>query len=138
MIAKGKTRPPASPRAQAVEALAFCHERGLFSGRRDVRWTRRGDAMIRKLLIAGAAIAAIGAASALSQPAEASGAVVSATARGLDKAAVSARAEKKLTHKINHWAHQNKLTKVRVGKAATTCSAKGPVTTCTSSAKVKS
>jgi hypothetical protein len=94
--------------------------------------------MIHKFLIIGAALATIGAVAALSQPAEASGAMISATARGLDKADVSARSQKKLAHKIDRWAGKNKLTKVRVGKKATSCSQKGPLTTCTSSAKVKS
>ncbi len=94
--------------------------------------------MIRNLLIVGAAIAALGVVSTLPQPAEAGATVLSAKARGLKEAEVTTRSEKKLTSKINRWAHKNKLTAVKVGKTKTSCTAKGPLTTCTSSAKVKS
>ena len=93
--------------------------------------------MIRKLLVAGVALAAVAAFTAVSQPVEAgSCTVASAKARGLDESKVSARSMKQLNHKIKHWAHKNKLTAVRVGHKSTVCSKKGALDVCTSSAKV--
>jgi hypothetical protein len=95
--------------------------------------------MIRKILIAGTALAAIVAAFTIAaQPVEAGGscAVVSAKARGLNETKVSAKSAKQLTHKINHWAQKNKLTAVHVGVRSTVCSKKGGLDVCTSSAKV--
>jgi uncharacterized protein YgiM (DUF1202 family) len=48
-------------------------------------------------------------------------AVVSVKAIGLNEKAVSYRATRKLHRQINHWAHVNKLTKVRVGAPHTSC-----------------
>ena len=93
--------------------------------------------MIRsKLLIACAAVGAIGAFIAVSQPVQAgSCALVSAKGRGLSEAAATKRSDKNLNAHINHWAHKGKLKAVRVGTAATSCG-KGPLFICTSSAKV--
>jgi hypothetical protein len=93
--------------------------------------------MIRKLLVAGIALAAVAAFTTVSQPVEAgSCTVASAKARGLDQSKVTARSLKQLKHKVNHWAHKNKLTVVKEGHASTACSKKGGLTVCTSKAKV--
>jgi hypothetical protein len=93
--------------------------------------------MIRKLLVAVFALAAIAAFTTVSHPVEAkSCAVASAKARGLDASKVSARSLKQLKHKVSHWAHKNKLKVVKEGHASTVCSKKGALTVCTSSAKV--
>ena len=93
--------------------------------------------MIRsKLLIACAAVGAIGAFIAVSQPVQAgSCALVTAKGRGLSEAAATKRSDKNLNAHINHWAHKGKLKAVRVGTAATSCG-KGPLFICTTSAKV--
>lgn len=93
--------------------------------------------MIRKMLIAGSALAAVAAFTLVSAPVEAgSCAYPSAKARGLNQTAVSARSAKHLTHKINHWAHKNKLKTVRVGTVSTVCKKGGVLVVCTSSTKV--
>jgi hypothetical protein len=83
---------------------------------------------------------ALGLALAFSAPgiaAQKPAAVVSAKAIGLSEKAVSDRAARKLNRHINHWAHVNKLPKVRVGVSHTGCT-KGPggLYRCTSSARV--
>jgi hypothetical protein len=93
--------------------------------------------MIKKFLIAGAALAAIAAYSVASQPAQAgSCAVASAKARAFKETNATEKSLKQLKHKINHWAHKNKYTVVKEGKIHTTCAKKGPLAVCTSSAKV--
>ncbi len=93
--------------------------------------------MLRKFLIAGVALAAITAYAVASQPVEAGSCVVaSAKARGLKEANASDKSLKKLKHVVDHWAHKNKYTKVKEAKAATTCTKKGALAVCTSSAKV--
>ena len=93
--------------------------------------------MIRsKLLIAGAAVGAIAAFIAVSQPVQAgSCALVTAKGRGASEAAAMKRSAKNLNGHINHWAHKGKLKAVRVGMASTACG-KGPLFVCKSSAKV--
>jgi len=83
---------------------------------------------------------ALGLVLAFSAPATAAhrlGAVVSAKATGLSQTAVSNRANRKLHRQINHWAHMNNLSKVRVGAPHTSCT-KGTagLSSCTSSARV--
>jgi hypothetical protein len=92
--------------------------------------------MIRKLLIASAAIATVAAyTAAVTAPVQAgSCAMISAKARGLTEAATTTRSQKKLNHRINHWAHKQGLKVVRVGHGATSCK-KGPLFVCTSAAK---
>jgi hypothetical protein len=65
------------------------------------------------------------------------GAVVSVKATGLSEKAVSDRATRKLHRQINHWAHVNKLSKVRVGTTHSSCT-KGTagLYSCTSSTRV--
>ncbi len=93
--------------------------------------------MIRKFLIAGAALAAITAYAVASQPVEAgSCTVASAKARALKDTKATEKSLKQLKHKINHWAHKNKDKTVKEGKIHTTCTKKGPLAVCTSSAKV--
>jgi hypothetical protein len=93
--------------------------------------------MIRKILVACTALAAIIAFTIVAQPVEAgSCTVLSAKGRGTDETKTSARSVKHLTNKINHYAHKNKITAVRVGVVSTVCSKKGPLDTCRSSAKV--
>jgi hypothetical protein len=91
--------------------------------------------MIRKLLVASAAVAAIAAYTAVTEPAQAGYTVVSAKARGLTQAGATGRSVKKLNHRISHWAHKKGLKVVRVGHVATACK-KGPLVVCTSAAKV--
>lgn len=96
-----------------------------------------GDAMIRKILIAGTALAALAAVAVISQPVQAGSCTIqSAKARGLDETKVSKKSSKQLTRKINHYAHKNKISTVHVGVVSTVCSKKGPLQLCKSSAKV--
>jgi hypothetical protein len=93
--------------------------------------------MIRKFLIAGAALAAIGAFALASQPVEAgSCAVVTGKGRALSEAKASEKSLKHLKHVVNHWAHKNKDKSVKEGKASTTCAKKAGLFVCKSSAKV--
>jgi hypothetical protein len=93
--------------------------------------------MFRGLIIASAAVIAVAAFTAVSQPASAGSCVaVSAKGRGLDDAAATKRAQKNLVTRINHWAHKNKVSKVHVGKPATSCAKKFPGSVCKASAKV--
>jgi hypothetical protein len=98
--------------------------------------TNLGEIMIlRNVVIAGVALGAVAAFAVVSQPAEASGrVVVSAKTRGVIEAGANKRSHDKLTRNINHWAKKNGFKAVRVGYAQTSCS-KGPVFTCTVSAK---
>jgi hypothetical protein len=90
-----------------------------------------------KVLIAGAAVAAMAAFALVSQPVQAGSCVaVSAKARGLGEAAATGRSHKKLDRHVNRWAHKNKLTAVRVGHDATACSKGVALAVCTTSAKV--
>jgi hypothetical protein len=89
-----------------------------------------------KVLVAGAALGVIAAFTVVSQPVFAgSCALVSVKARGLTQAAAANRAQKKLTWRINRWAHKNKLNVVRVGYGPAGCS-KGALAVCTATAKV--
>jgi hypothetical protein len=93
--------------------------------------------MLRKILVAATAIAAIAAYAAVTQPVQAgSCADLSAKSRGLNEAAASGRSQKKLTAHINHWAHKQGLKVVRVGTASTACKKGTALVLCTSSAKV--
>jgi hypothetical protein len=92
--------------------------------------------MIRTLLVASSALAVVAAVALATQPVEAACGVATAKARGLDEASVSARSADKLTRKINHWAHKNDLSVVKVGPTATSCTDKGALTVCTSTARV--
>jgi hypothetical protein len=92
--------------------------------------------MLRKFLLAAAALAVSAAFTLTSLPAEAECTVSSATARGLNQDDVMARSAKQLQRKINHWAHKNGLTSVHVGSTSTTCVTKaGALSVCTSAAK---
>jgi len=93
--------------------------------------------MFRGLIIASAAVIAVAAFTAVSQPASAGTcAAVSAKGRGVDDAAATKRAEKNLVHRINHLAHKNKMSKVKVGKRSTKCAKGFPGSICTATAKV--
>jgi phage host-nuclease inhibitor protein Gam len=93
--------------------------------------------MIKKFLIAGTALAAIAAYSVASQPVEAGSCIVaSAKARALSDAKATDKSMKHLKHVISHWAHKNKDKVVKVGKSHTTCAKKGPLSVCTTTAKV--
>jgi len=94
--------------------------------------------MIKKFLIAGAALAAIAAYTTVSsQPVEAGSCVIATgKGRGLNDATATARSLKHLKHVVNHWAHKNKYKVVKEGKIHTTCAKKGVLTLCKSSAKV--
>ena len=73
--------------------------------------------MIRKILIASTALAAIAAFTIITEPVHAGSSCVllAAKGRGIDDANASNRSVKHLTNKINHYAHKNKLGSVRVG-----------------------
>jgi hypothetical protein len=93
--------------------------------------------MIRKILIASAAVAAIAAYTAVSEPVQAgSCAIVSAKARGLSASTAAARSVKKLNHRINHWAHKHGLKAVRIGYVSTVGKKGKILSVATSSAKV--
>jgi hypothetical protein len=83
---------------------------------------------------------ALGLALAFSVPgiaAQKPGAIISVKAIGLSEKAVSDRAARKLNRQINHWAHVNKLPKVRVGVTHTGCTkGGGGLYSCTSSARL--
>jgi hypothetical protein len=86
-----------------------------------------------RFLIFACALALLAGAS----PAEAGFDEANATARGLNQDDVMARSAKHLERKINHWAHKNGLSAVRVGSTSTTCLTKaGALSVCTSGAKV--
>jgi hypothetical protein len=93
--------------------------------------------MIRKILVVATAVAAIAAYAAVTQPVQAgSCAVLSAKSPGLKEAAASGRSQKRLTARINHWAHKQGLKAVRVGTASTVCKKGTALVVCTTSAKV--
>jgi hypothetical protein len=93
--------------------------------------------MIRKILVGCTAIAAIAAFTIVAQPVEAgSCTVLSAKGRGVDETNASTRSVKHLTNKVNHYAHKNKLSSVKVAPRSTVCSKKAGLTVCTSSTKV--
>ena len=72
-----------------------------------------------------------------SQPVEAgSCTVASAKARALNETKATEKSMKHLKHVISHWAHKNKDKVVKEGKSHTTCTKKGALAVCTSSAKV--
>jgi len=113
---------------------------GIFlqGGKRRQGMSCGGNAMIRKILVASTALAAIAAFTVATEPVNARGScvVLAAKGRGLDEAKTSARSLKHLTNKINHYAHKNKLSSVRVGSRSTVCSRTGGLDVCKSSAKV--
>jgi hypothetical protein len=94
--------------------------------------------MIKKFLIAGAALTAIAAFTVVAtQPVEAGSCVVATgKGRGLNDAKATDRSMKHLKHVINHWAHKNKDKAVKESKIHTTCAKKGGLSVCKSSAKV--
>jgi hypothetical protein len=99
--------------------------------------TTRGITMLKKFLIAVAALAALGATTFAAPPVEA-GACVVATGkgRGLDQAKATDRSLKHLKRAVNHWAQKNKDKVVKESKAATSCAKQGGLVVCKSSAKV--
>jgi hypothetical protein len=92
---------------------------------------------MKRLLSIAVALGLVLAFSAPGTAAQGPGAVVSAKATGLSQMAVSNRANLRLHRQINHWAHMNNLSKVRVGAPHTSCT-KGTagLSSCTSSARV--
>ena len=93
--------------------------------------------MLRKLVVASAAVAAISAFLSASRPLEAgSCAGLSEKAIGLKQSETSGRALKQLHRKASHWAKKSGYKKVRVGKILTSCKKKGALYHCTAAAKV--
>jgi hypothetical protein len=94
--------------------------------------------MVRKILVATTALAAIAAFTLATEPVVAAGScvVLAAKGRGTDEAKASNRSIKHLTNKINHYAHKNKLGSVKVGSRSTVCSKAAGFDVCKSSAKV--
>jgi hypothetical protein len=89
---------------------------------------------MKRLLSVAVALGLVLAFSAPGTAAQRPGAVVSVKAIGLNE---KARATRKLNRQINHWAHVNNLSKVRVGAAHTSCTkGTGGLSSCTSSARV--
>ena len=76
---------------------------------------------MKRLLSIAVALGLMLAFGAPGMAAQGPGAVVSAKATGLSETAVTNRADRKLHRQINHWAHGNNLSKVRVGAAHTSC-----------------
>ena len=62
--------------------------------------------------------------------------VTTAKARVLNETKATEKSLKQLKQKINHWAHKNKDKGVKEGKIRITCTKKGALAVCTSSAKV--
>ena len=88
-------------------------------------------------LIASSALVAVFGLALSAAPVEAACTDASATARGLNKDDVMARAARQLQRKINQWAHANRLAAVHVGSVSTLCVARtGGLAVCTSGAKV--
>jgi hypothetical protein len=92
---------------------------------------------MKRLLSIAVALGLVLAFSAPATAAQRPGAVVSVKAIGLNEMVVSDRAARKLNRQINHWAHVNKLPKVRVGVTHTGCTkGGGGLYSCTSSARL--
>ena len=95
------------------------------------------NTMLRKLLVASTAFAALAAFTVVSQPVAAGSCkVLSEKSIGVKQSDTAERAQKQLKRKINHWAEKNGYKVVRVGNRSTLCTKKGAVAHCTSSAKV--
>jgi hypothetical protein len=93
--------------------------------------------MLRRLLVASAAVAAISAFTFVSQPVEAGSCTVLAEkAVGLKQSETSTRALKQLNRKANHWAKKNGYKSPRISKLSMTCTKKGAIYHCTATAKV--
>jgi len=93
--------------------------------------------MLRKVLVAILAVAAVSALLGMSEPARAgSCAAISEKAIGLKQSETSSRALKQLNRKAGHWSKKNGYSKVSVSKLATKCSKKGALYHCTVAAKV--
>ena len=93
--------------------------------------------MLRRLLVASTAFAALAVFTVVSQPVEAGGCkILSEKAIGVKQSDTADRAQKQLKRKINHWAEKNGYKVVRVGNTSTLCTKKGAIARCTSSAKV--
>jgi uncharacterized protein (UPF0210 family) len=83
--------------------------------------------VIRKLLVTGIALAAVGALAVAPHPVEAGSCVIlTAKAIGVGEANASARSMKRLKRKVNHWAKRSAFKVVKVGKPLVSCSGKGP------------
>lgn len=96
-----------------------------------------GNTMLRKLLVASTAVAAISAFLLVSQPVEAgSCTLLSEKAIGLKQSETSGRALKQLNRKANHWAKKSGYKSARISKVATACKKKGAIYHCTAAAKV--
>ena len=93
--------------------------------------------MLRRLLVASAAVAAISAFTFVSQPVEAGSCTVLAEkAVGLKQSETSTRTLKQLNRKANHWAKKNGYKSPRISKLSMTCTKKGAIYHCTATAKV--
>ncbi len=93
--------------------------------------------MLRRLLVASMAFAALAAFTVVSQPVEAgSCTVLTENAIGLKQADAADRAKKQLKRKINRWANKNGYKAVQTIKSAILCTKKGGLARCTASAKV--
>ena len=92
--------------------------------------------MLRSLSAAIAVALAVALLAVTPHPASAGCSMERASARGTATAAVSDRAERRLHSKINRLGRRNESADIRMGMRTTTCSEKGPVTQCTSEAKV--
>ena len=93
--------------------------------------------MLRKVLVASLAVAAISASLFASRPVEAgSCAALSEKAIGLKQSETSGRALKQLNRKAHHWAKKSGYKKVSVNKLSTSCKKKGALYHCTVAAKV--
>ncbi len=93
--------------------------------------------MLRRLLVASTAFAALAALTLVSQPVAAgSCSVLTENAIGLNQGDAADRAKKQLKRKINRWADKNGYKSVQTIKSAILCTKKGGLAQCTASAKV--
>ena len=93
--------------------------------------------MLRRVLVAGAALAVLAVFGVASQPAAAGTcAVLTERAIGLKQSEAADRVRKQLNRKISRWADKNGIKKPSVVKKSLNCTQKGSIATCTATAKV--
>lgn len=93
--------------------------------------------MLRRMLVASTALAALAAFTLISPPVAAGGcSVISEPAIGVKQSEAADRAKKQLRRKIDRWASKNGYKKVSYKKSSLDCTRKGNLSRCTATAKV--
>jgi hypothetical protein len=93
--------------------------------------------MLRRVLVAGPALAILVAFAFVSQPSAAvTCAVLTEGAIGLKQIDAAERARRQLKGKINRWAAKNGVKHVRIIKQTLGCTQKGTIARCAATAKV--